>query len=169
MSGSGRTGYLGLGSNLGDRRAHLQAAVDELRRRGVEISPCSSTYDTEPVGEMLDQPPFLNACVRAGTTLEPHALLDTCKAVERAVGRETGGRRHGPRTVDVDILLLGSSTLHSERLRLPHREVTSRRFVLIPLLELDPDLRLPDGTRAADALSTLGAGQSVRRVGPPLV
>ncbi len=164
-----RTGHLGLGSNLGDRRAHLQDAVAELGRRGVEVLASSSTYDTDPVGEVLDQPTFLNACVRVRTALEPAKLLDACKAVEGAVGRAPGGLRHGPRVVDVDVLLLGEVTHESERLRLPHPEVTSRRFVLVPLLELDPGLALPDGKPAAEALAALGGpDQSVRRAGPPL-
>ena len=81
-------GYLGLGSNVGDRRANLQAAVDALPGHGSIVLACSSTYDTEPVGEILDQPYFLNACVRVETALEPEALLDACKAIERELGRD---------------------------------------------------------------------------------
>ena len=76
--------------------------------------------------------------------------------------------RHGPRPIDVDVLLLGDVSFSSDRLRLPHAEVTSRRFVLVPLLELDPDLELPGGERLADALAALGPGQEVRRACPPL-
>jgi 2-amino-4-hydroxy-6-hydroxymethyldihydropteridine diphosphokinase len=165
-----RTGYLGLGSNLGDRRAHLEAAVAELGHRGVEVVASSSTYDTEPVGEVLDQPEFLNACVRVRTTLGPEELLEVCKEVERAVGREADPRRHAPRVIDVDLLMLGDLVYEvPERLRIPHPEVVSRRFVLVPLLELDPDLTLPDGARAADALLALGSSESVRLAGSPLV
>lgn len=163
-----RTGYLGLGSNLGDRRAHLEDAVADLRRRGIEIVASSSTYDTEPVGEVLDQPNFLNACVRVRTALGPEELLDVCKAVERTVGRKADPRRHAPRVIDVDLLLLGDLTYRSERLRVPHPEVVSRRFVLVPLLELDPDLALPDGRLAAEALVALEAAESVRVLGSPL-
>jgi 2-amino-4-hydroxy-6-hydroxymethyldihydropteridine diphosphokinase len=161
-------GHLGLGSNVGDRRAHLQAAVDALPRHGVTALASSSVYDTEPVGEVLDQPEFLNAVVRVSTSLDPTALLDACKAVERELGREGGGVRHGPRPIDVDVLLLGAVSFESERLRLPHAEVRARRFVLAPLLEVSPDATLPDGSRAADALAALGPGQAVRRAGPPL-
>ena len=77
--------------------------------------------------------------------------------------------RHGPRVIDVDVLLLGDLEHASQRLVLPHPEVGSRRFVLVPLLELDPELTLPDGARAEDLLAALGPGQAVRRVGPPLV
>jgi 2-amino-4-hydroxy-6-hydroxymethyldihydropteridine diphosphokinase len=162
------TAYLGLGSNVGDRRAHLQAAVDALPARRVEVLRSSSVYETEPVGEVLDQPPFLNACVRVDTALGPEELLDACKAVERALGREPGGPRHGPRPIDVDVLLLGDGRYASERLELPHREVTSRRFVLVPLLELEPDLRLPDGAALSDALERLPEAGWVRRHSGPL-
>jgi 2-amino-4-hydroxy-6-hydroxymethyldihydropteridine diphosphokinase len=163
-----RTGYLGLGSNVGERRANLQAAVDALADHDVAVLASSSVYDTEPVGEILDQPDFLNACIRIRTRLEPDQLLATCKAVERRLGRVAGGVRHAPRPIDVDVLLLGDLERVSERLTLPHAEVTSRRFVLVPLLELDPELTLPDGRRAAGALSALGPGQEVRRAGEPL-
>jgi 2-amino-4-hydroxy-6-hydroxymethyldihydropteridine diphosphokinase len=166
---SAREGYLGLGSNVGDRRANLQAAVDALPARGVEVLASSSVYDTEPVGEVLDQPDFLNACIRVRTALEPEALLDACKAVERELGRVAGGVRHGPRPIDVDLLLLGHETFRSERLSLPHAQVTSRRFVLVPLLELAPDLVVPGAGSAADALRALGDEAEVRRAGPPLV
>jgi 2-amino-4-hydroxy-6-hydroxymethyldihydropteridine diphosphokinase len=169
-----REGYLGLGSNIGDRRAHLLAAVRELPGHGVEVLASSSVYDTEPVGLVLDQPEFLNACLRIRTALEPRPLLDACKEVERVVGRAAGGVRHGPRVIDVDVLLLGELTYVSEHLTLPHPEVSSRRFVLVPLLELDPSLALPgtegDGRPLADALRDLGSdGQDVRRAGPPLL
>jgi len=166
-------GYLGLGSNVGDRREQLQAAVDLLPSHGVRVLASSSTYDTDPVGEVPDQPAFLNACVRIATGLSPEALLDACKAVERARGRETdpthpGYVRHGPRPVDVDLLLLGDREHRSERLTLPHEQVAQRRFVLIPLLELDLDLATPDGTRLADRLAVLCLEEGVRRAGRPL-
>lgn len=164
-------GYLGLGSNVGDRRASLQAAVDALPAHGVRVLASSATYDTDPVGAMLDQPPFLNACVRIETELGPEALLDACKAVERGLGRVTGGAgyvRHGPRPIDVDLLLLGEAPYASPRLRLPHEQVLTRRFVLIPLLELDFALRTPHGASLAEALAALPVGEGVRRAGDPL-
>lgn len=157
-------GYLGLGSNVGDSASHLRAAIELLRERGVEVEAVSSTYVTEPVGEVLDQPDFLNAAIRIRTELEPEALLDVCKELEAERGRALDARRHSPRPLDVDLLLLGDLELESERLTLPHREVTTRRFVLAPLLELDPDLTLPDGTRLTDALAALGGGQRVQRL-----
>lgn len=164
-----RVGYLGLGSNVGDRRAQLAAAVAALPRYGVRVLASSSTYETEPVGEILDQPDFLNACLQIATTHDPEALLDACKHVERELGREAGGVRHAPRPIDVDVLLLGDLVHASERLRLPHTEVATRRFVLIPLLELDPQLGTPDGRRLADALAELDPAVRVTRVGDPLV
>jgi 2-amino-4-hydroxy-6-hydroxymethyldihydropteridine diphosphokinase len=161
-------GYVGLGSNVGDRRGALQAATDALPRHGVDVLASSSVYETEPVGEVLDQPPFLNAALRIETALAPEPLLDACKAVERELGRPPGGPRHGPRPIDVDLLLLGDERFASERLHLPHAEVTARRFVLVPLLELDPELRTPDGPRLADALARLPEDGWVRRHSDPL-
>jgi 2-amino-4-hydroxy-6-hydroxymethyldihydropteridine diphosphokinase len=161
-----RSGYLGLGSNVGDSAGHLRAAIELLPAHGIEVEAVSSTYLTEPVGEVLDQPDFLNAAVRVRTDLEPEALLDACKAIEAERGRALNAPRHSPRPLDVDLLLLGDLELETERLTLPHREVTTRRFVLVPLLELDPDLTLPDGTSLADALAALTPGQRVEREGP---
>jgi 2-amino-4-hydroxy-6-hydroxymethyldihydropteridine diphosphokinase len=118
------------------------------------------------VGEITEQPDFLNGAVRIRTALEPEELLDLCKEIEAAAGRNFSGPRHAPRPIDVDLLLLGDVELSTERLTLPHPEVTSRRFVLAPVLELDPGLELPDGTRLDVALAAL-QGQRVRLVGPP--
>jgi len=121
-------------------------------------------YETEPQGELLEQPDFLNAAVEVETELGPEELLDACKVVELEVGRVFGGPRHGPRTIDVDVLLLGDLEHQSERLTLPHRDILARRFVLVPLLELDPELALPDGTGLGAALERL-EGQRVERIG----
>ena len=163
---STKAGYLGLGSNVGNRAAHLGAAVAALREHGVEVEAISSLYVTEPVGEILDQPDFLNAAVRIRTELEPEALLDLCKAIEVEQGRMLGGQRHGPRPLDLDLLLLGGLELETDRLTLPHPQVTNRRFVLEPLLELDSELALPDGRRLAAALAELVPGQQVEKLGP---
>jgi len=162
-----RTGYLGLGSNVGDRESELRGAVEDLRAHGVEVEAVSSLYETEPVGEVLDQPDFLNGAIRIRTSLEPEELLDVCKTIEAEHGRASGGPRHGPRPVDIDLLLLGDIEMSTDRLTLPHPEVTSRRFVMMPLLELDPELRLPDGTELRSALADLGPGQRVEGVAPP--
>jgi 2-amino-4-hydroxy-6-hydroxymethyldihydropteridine diphosphokinase len=164
-----QTGYLGLGSNIGGRREHLMSAAAALGDHGVEVVRSSSVYETEPVGLVLDQRSFFNACLRIRTRHEPEQLLDACKAVERQLGRAAGGPRHGPRVIDVDLLLLGELEYSSKRLTLPHAEVSSRRFVLVPLLELCPELALPSGERLAELLERLGPGQDVRRAGPPLL
>ena len=156
-------GYLGLGSNEGDRLANLRAAHDALERE-LEVTGVSSVYETEPQGEVTEQPDFLNACLAIETELEAEELLDLCKRVERELGRREGGTRHGPRPIDVDLLLLGDGVHRSERLALPHPDLTGRRFVLEPLLELDPGLSLPDGTVLAERLPAV-AGQRVRRAG----
>jgi 2-amino-4-hydroxy-6-hydroxymethyldihydropteridine diphosphokinase len=163
-----RIGYLGLGSNLGERRLHLQAAVDALPHAGIEVLASSSVYDTDPVGEILEQPSFLNACLRVRTALEPLALLDAVKGLERELGRAAGGPRHGPRAIDIDILLLGHLELSEERMTLPHDQLLTRRFVLIPALELDFELRVPDGRALADALAALPLSEGVRWDSPPL-
>ena len=140
--------------------------MEDLRAHGVEVEAVSSAYETEPVGEILDQPDFLNAAVRIRTSLEPEALLDVCKGIEVEHGRVFAGPRHGPRPLDVDLLLLGDLELETERLTLPHREVGTRRFVLAPLLELEPELTLPDGRRLRELLEALPEGeQSVTMVG----
>jgi 2-amino-4-hydroxy-6-hydroxymethyldihydropteridine diphosphokinase len=157
------TGYLGLGSNEGDRLANLRSARRALERRGIEVTGSSSAYETEPQGEVTEQADFLNACLRVRTALGPEELLDACKDVERELGREPGGVRHGPRPIDVDVLLLGEIELESDRLTLPHPELRNRRFVIEPLLELDPDLRLPDGTALRDRLAAV-ADQRVERL-----
>ena len=123
----------------------------------------SSVYETEPVGEVPDQRDFLNAAVCVETGLEPLDLLAACKTVELDMGR-TAGPRHGPRAIDVDVLLVGDRVLSSDRLTLPHPELCSRRFVLVPVLELEPALRLPDGTSLQDCLASLAPGQRVSRV-----
>ena len=157
-------GYLGLGSNEGDRLENLRAARDRLAAGGVVVQGASSVWQTAPQGEITDQRDFLNACLAIETELDPDELLDLCKRVERELGREPGGLRHGPRPVDVDLLMLGDLRRQSERLTLPHPEVRSRRFVLEPLLELDPELRLPGGGRLAEDLPAV-LDQRVERVG----
>lgn len=163
-----RSGLLGLGSNVGERRAHLQAAVDALPALGVRVLSSSSTYDTDPVGAVLDQPSFLNACLRVETALGVLELLDAVKRLERELGRRDAEVRHGPRAIDIDILMLGELELRDERISLPHAQLLTRRFVLIPALELDIEASLPDGRRLADALAALPLGEGVRWAGPPL-
>lgn len=161
--------HLGLGSNVGERRAHLQAATAALPAHDVAVLASSSVYETEPVGEVPDQREFLNACLRVEWGAGVEALLDACKAVERELGRAAGGPRHGPRTIDVDLLLAGPGEHRSGRLSVPHPGLALRRFVLVPLLELDPELVIPGVGAAAEALAALpDSEQAVRLAGPPL-
>lgn len=170
---AGRVVYLGLGSNIGDRPGYLNRAISRLVAAGLRLEAVSSAWETAPVGLILDQPDFLNAAIRVRTPLGPEDLLDLLKRTEREIGRETGRPRHSPRVIDIDLLLMDGVEYESDRLRLPHREVTSRRFVLAPLLELDPDLTLPDGTRLDRAMAVLeeevldtGENQAIRNTGP---
>ena len=156
--------YLGLGSNVGDRLALLRSARDALARRGLRDLRASSVYETAAVGGAAGQSDFLNACLAGETELGPEELLAQCKAVERELGRAAGGPRHGPRPIDVDALLLGEVVHRGPLLTLPHPDILHRRFVLLPLLELEPGLTLPDGRRLAGALGAV-AGQRVDRIG----
>lgn len=158
--------YLGLGSNVGDRLANLRAAARLLDASdGVAVVARSSVYETEPVGEVSSQRDFYNAVVKVESELEPHDLLGVCKGVERELGRAPGGPRHGPRPIDVDVLLIEDLELADERLTVPHPEIANRRFVLAPLLELEPALTLPGGRSLAQALARLREGQRVCRIG----
>jgi 2-amino-4-hydroxy-6-hydroxymethyldihydropteridine diphosphokinase len=156
-----RIGYLGLGSNVGERELNIARALELLPIHGVQVETVSSLYETEPVGEILDQPHFLNAAARIRTALDPLNLLDHCKEIEIELGRALAGPRHGPRPIDVDVLLLGELELEHERLTLPHAEVTSRLFVLAPLLELDPGLSLPNGDQLSRFAKSLQDGPRV--------
>ena len=156
-----RPAWLGLGSNVGDRLANLRDAVARLAQlEGVRLEAGSSVYETEPVGEVTEQRDFLNAVVRVATSLRPLELLDACKEIERELGRREGAR-HGPRPIDLDLLLVEGEELASERLRLPHPDLTTRRFVLVPLLEVDP----PGAAGLEEALRALPPGQRVEHVG----
>lgn len=155
MGARARPAWLGLGSNLGDREGNLRRALELLPAAGeVEIIRASSVYETAPVG-MTGQPEFLNLVAEARTVLDPRALLRRCLEVEDALGR-VRGERWGPRLIDVDLLLYGDEVVDTGELVLPHPEMLRRAFVLVPLLELDPQLRMPDGRRAAEALEALG-------------
>jgi 2-amino-4-hydroxy-6-hydroxymethyldihydropteridine diphosphokinase len=128
------------------------------------VVAASSAYETEPQAGAVGQADFVNACLAVETALDPESLLALGKEVERALGRDPAADRHAPRPVDVDLLLLGELELRTDRLVLPHPDLTRRRFVLVPLLELDPSLVLPDGTVLSDALARL-EGQRVERLG----
>jgi 2-amino-4-hydroxy-6-hydroxymethyldihydropteridine diphosphokinase len=158
--------FIGLGSNVDDRLQYLQRAVKRLGDTvGVRVTGVSAVYETEPVGP-ADQPWFLNAVAALDTSLPPLSLLDQTQAIERALGRETT-YRWGPRTIDLDILLYGIVQVRTATLVIPHTELCHRAFVMIPLLELDPGLKLPDGTAVSTRLSNLTPPQQVRFFAPP--
>jgi 2-amino-4-hydroxy-6-hydroxymethyldihydropteridine diphosphokinase len=173
------TAYLGLGSNLGDRAENLQRALELLGRtgdlardrsgvevaqvrNGIEVAQVSPVYETDPVG-YLDQPPFLNLVAEIRTNLAPVPLLQACLRAERDLGR-VRTVRWGPRSIDIDILLYGALTLREPDLEIPHPRLWERAFVLIPLLDLRPDLPGPDG-RPARELPTASDSAGVRRWG----
>jgi 2-amino-4-hydroxy-6-hydroxymethyldihydropteridine diphosphokinase len=143
--------YIGLGSNLGDREANLLAALEALRSSpGVEVVAVSTFRETDPVG-VVDQPRFVNAVAALETSLEPLELLARLLDVERDLGRDRRqDERWGPRTVDLDLLLYGDDVIDRPGLTVPHPRLTERAFVVVPLLELAPELRLPDGRRLRD-------------------
>lgn len=143
--------YLGLGSNLGDRRAHLRAAIDAMAAV-VAVSP---VYETEPVGGP-DQDPYLNVVVELDTDLDARGLLELCQRAETAAGRVRVAR-WGPRTLDVDVLWVDGEIVDDDDLQVPHPRMWERRFVLAPLADLAPDLVPPALLEAATG--------AVRRVG----
>lgn len=158
------TAVLGLGANLGDRLGALQRAVDLLAAEGVMTVASSRVWETAPAGGPAGQPAFLNAVVRVQTELDPHDLLRAANRVEAALGREREVR-WGPRTIDIDILLVGDLILQDHDLTVPHPRMTERAFVLLPLLDLDPDPVLPGGVRVLDLPLPEGAA---RPFAPPL-
>ncbi len=147
--------FIGLGSNLGDRRTTLERAIALLDADDdVRVVAVSELRETDPVG-YLDQPRFLNGAALVETELSARALLERLLAVERELGRVRDVAEHfGPRSVDLDLLLYGSETIAEPGLAVPHPRLEERRFALEPLVELDPALSLPDGRRVRDILGT---------------
>ena len=155
--------YVGLGSNLERPRAQVGAAIEQLRQLPESrLLGQSSLYRSQPIGPR-DQPEFVNAVVRLETGLSPLTLLDRLQALEAVHGRVRGGERWGPRTLDLDLLLYGDQVMDHPRLQLPHPRLAERRFALEPLVELNPELTLPDG-RALRALLDQCSDQAVARI-----
>jgi len=148
--------YIGLGSNLGDREEALTAAVAALRANpGIAVVAESSVRETEPWGG-VPQPSYLNAVVAVVTELAPAELLRELLDIERTLGRDRSAQvRFGPRTIDLDLLLYGDETVAEPGLEIPHPRIAERRFVLEPLVELDPGLVIPAQGRARDLLELL--------------
>lgn len=158
------TAYLGLGSNLGDRLANLRSAVRLLAAR-VQVVRSSRVYETEPVGP--PQPRYLNAVVEVRTERDPRGLLEACRAVEDELGRVRTDR-WGPRTIDVDVLTFDRLEVGEPDLVIPHPRMHERGFVLVPLLELEPNPMLPGGRRIATLRLAPGSVLGVRPFAPPL-
>lgn len=157
--------YIGLGSNLGDRHHNLSEALARLKKAGIEITDVSSVYESPPA-LFADQPHFLNLVARARTHLAPLDLLHVCLRVERDMGR-VRVQRWGPRNIDIDLLLLGEVQISSDALTVPHPGLLARAFVVVPLLEIDCDVRLPSGELVRDAWKS-DEREVLRRVsGPP--
>ena len=147
--------YLGLGANLGDREATIRKALGRLNaHEQIEVLRVSRLRETDPVG-YEDQPRFLNGVARLQTSLEPRELLDALLDLERDLGRTRGGPRFGPRTIDLDILLYDNRIVDEPGLRIPHPRMAERRFVLEPLIELDPALEVPGRGRVQALLAGL--------------
>lgn len=156
--------FLGLGSNLGDRLDFLQQAVDLLHSDPVSrVDAVSSVYETAPVGGP-EQGPFLNIAVRIATRRSPARLLALCQRVEHALGRVRTAH-WGPRTVDIDVLLYGDLVVSRSDLVVPHPRLKDRPFALIPLLEVAPGQRFPDGSSPASALGRLAPIEGVNMIG----
>jgi len=143
--------FVGLGSNLGERETTLWKALEGLgATEGIEVVAVSSFRETDPVG-VVDQPRFVNGAAALETSLRPRELLERLLDVERSLGRDRAvEERWGPRTLDLDLLLYGGESIDEPGLEVPHPRLAERAFVLEPLLELDPDLRLPDGRPLRD-------------------
>jgi 2-amino-4-hydroxy-6-hydroxymethyldihydropteridine diphosphokinase len=162
-----KTVYIGLGSNLGDRAANLREARERFGAADVRITRESSIFETAP-RDLTDQPWFLNQVVEAETDLLPLQLLGKLQKIEKAMGRRRVIAK-GPRTIDLDILIFGRAVVHHRGLEIPHPRMKDRRFVLEPLAELVPDMRIPADRNAPDArtvgeLLTEVKDQEVRRV-----
>jgi 2-amino-4-hydroxy-6-hydroxymethyldihydropteridine diphosphokinase len=157
-----KTVYLSLGSNLGDRQANIETALRLIENAGIAIVQRSSLYETEP-RDVLDQPWFINIVVKAETALFPRQLLARLQRVELLMGRKRLIAK-GPRTIDIDILLYGRIVMDTAQLTIPHPRMMERRFVLEPLVEMDPDVREPvSHTKIADALASLSM-QRIKRL-----
>lgn len=151
--------WVGLGSNLGDRERHLTGALQRLERTpGVRVLARSSWYETDPVGGPDGQPPYLNGALSLETRLGPRDLLRLLHAIERAEGRRRGVR-NGPRTLDLDLLICGTTRVEEPALRIPHPRMEERLFVLVPLGEIDPGLVLPSGRGVLSRIDELRASQ----------
>jgi 2-amino-4-hydroxy-6-hydroxymethyldihydropteridine diphosphokinase len=152
-----RRAVISIGSNLGERRNNLQGAVNSLADTpDVWVTGVSPVYETEPVDAPADSKQFLNAVVLLDTTLSARTLLERALAVESAYGRERGGEQNSPRTLDVDLIVLGDRRADEPDLVLPHPRAGERAFVLVPWLDLEPDAEIPGVGAVADLVEKTG-------------
>ena len=158
-----KTVYLSLGSNIGDRAANLRAAIEQLRTSGIRLARLSPLYETEPV-DVTAQRWFLNIVIEAETDLFPLQLLARTQKIERALGRVRTIPK-GPRIIDIDILLYGNSVIRGEQLQVPHPGIADRRFVLVPLSDLVPQLRHPVTHRTVRDMLDSAPAAAVRPAG----
>lgn len=157
--------YVGLGSNLGDRAGYLRSAVQALAARGLPAAALSSVYESDPLGP--PQPDYLNAVAGVDSALPPAELLGIFQAVEERLGRQH--REHwGPREIDIDLLLYGDEVVAASDLVVPHPGLTERAFVVVPLLEIAPDLILPSGEALRVYAPRRENACGLRRLGPLL-
>jgi 2-amino-4-hydroxy-6-hydroxymethyldihydropteridine diphosphokinase len=144
------TAYIGIGSNVGERRDFVRKSLEALlQTEGIEVSAVSSLYETAPVGGP-PQRSFVNAVVRVETELDARSLLEATQAIERGLGRGHSDIRWGPRVIDLDILLFGEEKISEADIEIPHPRMKERNFVLVPLLEIAPDVADPWGTPLAE-------------------
>ncbi len=157
-----RVAYLALGTNLGDRVAHLREAIARLdAAEGVRVLRESRVYETEPVG-VTDQPKFLNMVVEVELAEEvtPRDLLALAKRIEAEMGRKQG-ERWGPREIDIDILLVGEERISEPGLEIPHPQMWARAFVMVPLADLVPEMRTPSGETVGEVAARLQQAQGI--------
>ena len=160
--------YLGLGSNLGDRRLNIRKAIDFLKTEGV-VSAISSVYETEPVGMTGEAENFYNLVLSLQCNLPPEDLLKTVKTFEKEMGRDISDSHYKPRIIDIDILLAGNRIITMESITVPHKEMHKRGFVLVPLNEIAPDVNHPVLNKKikellSSFLSNLDTGEHIRRL-----
>lgn len=157
----GNLSYISLGSNIGERYRYLKRAIMLINEnKKMEVVNASSIYETDPVG-YLEQDPFLNMVIKINTELGPYELLDALMCIERELGRKRE-IKWGPRTLDLDILLYNQDNINSEKLIVPHPRMQERAFVMVPLLEIQPDIKLPAKEGSFSSLDSIPDKEGVR-------
>jgi 2-amino-4-hydroxy-6-hydroxymethyldihydropteridine diphosphokinase len=156
--------YLGLGSNIGDRLLNLKIALNMLKEKDIRVLKISSVYETSPV-DYLEQPDFLNIVVEAATSLKPEKTLESIREIESSLGRKREIGK-GPRAIDIDILLYNKAEIRTADLTIPHPRMLERSFVIVPLLEIAPDVKLPSGELVRRSFKGLSVNSTeIRKTG----